>query len=76
MNCIVTRDDDGCMDFWPLNVKGLRKNYGDWQANSSSIVLVAYSCAEGVCKLLGFTPLKGSKQLIDIPKIKVKKLQS
>ena len=76
MKCIVTRDDNGWIIFWPLNVKGLRRKYGDWRATSKSIVLVTNDCIKGVCKLLGFTPSKGSKQLIDIPKVKVKKLQS
>jgi len=68
MKVVITRDDDGYMIFWPIKAfKYLDKEDDEWRcSNSNEIVEVEGYCIKGICKLLGFTPRKGSKQIVDI----------
>lgn len=76
MKCVITRDKDGNMCFWNAReIDNLERVFGNWQNNGyyedKGKILTDCCCVKEACKLLGFTPRKGSKQLVEI---KVKKL--
>lgn len=80
MKCVVTRDNyDGQIDFWELSAdKLIKKQGGVLGTDSCKELLVSVpvrTCGQidGVCKLLGFTPRRGSKQVVEIT---VKKLKT
>ena len=77
MKCVVTRDRGGRIDFWKSTDSPQKDSNNDWYSTlnpreCNSLVFATSNCAEGVCKLLGFTPRKGSRQVVEIT---VKKLK-
>lgn len=74
MKCVVTRDKDGFVGFWPIKFKKLYKDCdGAWNTGEGGrIASVAGDCFEDLVALLRFSPRKGSKQKVEIT---VKKLK-
>jgi len=76
MKVVITRDDDGHVGFWPVKAfESLNKdNDGDWWCSNSNVIVEAGGyCLKGGYRLLGFTPRKGSMQVVDITVKRLKK---
>lgn len=74
MKCVITRDEDGDIDFWPKNACLKKHSNGVWwqKKGINALVYVNDSCVKNISTLLGFTPRRGSKQIVEIT---VKKLK-
>ena len=80
MKMVITRDAGGFVELWPIGAfENLYKEDGDWVGSRHNSILstddwyVPYLHFKGVCKLLGFVPRKGSKQVVDITVKRLKK---
>jgi len=74
---VITRDDDGFMELWPIGAfENLYKEDGIWIGSRHNNILGTDDWRflfKGFCKLLGFAPRKGSKQVVDITVKRLKK---
>lgn len=77
MKVVITKDDDGYTAIWPIEALERLQTYdGDWDSDAHTRIVQFedfHSCSRGVCKLLGFTPRKSSKQVVDITVKRLKK---
>jgi hypothetical protein len=74
MKCVITRDNSGVIEFWPLNTCLKKDSDGEWGTEDlvDAMLLLCQDYVKIACKLLGFTPRKGSKQLVEITVKKIK----